>query len=326
MALFSYAYLRWKSGSNVIWAALAAIAAGYGMGTRYLTVFAFITPFLAYEGYLIFRARKWTTSHVVFSTIFLIFIGLNLYFNLLVTGNLFDPPNHYHHSWERLGFQSDYGPKEALVYLISRFFYLLDWVPPILIVSYFFGISSFRKGPAVHQLFAYSFLCIVLAYVFYYSWGGNQFGPRYFVEGFPFLTLAVGAKLEQVWCRRNIQLRKFLIGVVLAALAGNGYLIAKHGVFYETVSAQRKSLYELAEKTVRKPAVVHIKGFLGDKLVMSQEDAVRNHPDLNTPIIYAHDLGDENVKLQSSYPDRTFYRGYYDRTEKQPRIVPLASQ
>jgi len=122
------------------------------------------------------------------------------------------------------------------------------------------------------------------------------------------------------WVQGTESLRRFLLGVLIVSVGTSAYFFYKHGEFFEEVSRQRKALYVLADETIQKPAIVFIRGFLGDRHVMAEEDAVRNDPSLDSLILYAHDLGDKNKSLQSYYPEREIYRGSYDRELKQARL------
>jgi len=321
VAIFLYAGVRWEERKGLAWAGLAALAVGYGAGTRYLTMVAVAGPFIFYRLVRVaFRREKWTISHLVFSLILLIMLGLNLYYNYLITGRPIEPPNHYHHNWERLGFQSEFSPLTALTHVLFRFFYLIDWIPALLVGFYIAAIIKDRNLTSGHQIFRLGFLYLPVAYMFYYSWGGNQYGPRYYFEGLPFLCFTVGDAVRSWWWNGTERIRKFLLGALIVTMAGNLYTVVKHGVYYYHVSSERQALYKIAEEKIREPAVVFIRGFLGDTLVMSQEDAVRNHPDLDSKILYAHDLGGSNELLKEFYPNRQYYFGYYDRKLKKARL------
>ena len=317
-AIFIYAYIRWRENKKNRWAIIAAFGVGYGLITRYLTMAAIATPFLFYElGQLILRREHWRRGHTLFSAILTGMIGLNLYYNFQISGNFFEAPNHYYHRWERLGFHSDYTFFDALSFILARFFSLLDWIPGGFVVLYFVAITTRGKARTLILLFRYGFFYAVVGYIFYYSWGGNQYGPRYYFEGVIFLFFAIAELLSQWWKSNSNQLRKISIGVIIACFIANGYLLAKQISFYRLVSKERKMLYDLAAATIKKPAVVFIRGFLGDTLIMAEEDAVRNNPQLNAKILYAHDLGKKNKLLMKYYPDRIFYLGYFNRESKQ---------
>lgn len=332
MSLFLYAFLRWNENSyergRTLWAALAGLALGYGLFTRYLTMAAFAAPFVIFVLRSVLQGkRRLGKSELLGILIVLVFMGLILYQNHSVSGKIFKAPNKFDKSWERLGFRGDYTVIDGLVFLLARFFYILDWSTPVLVPIYlagFFTGWTRKEEGAIQRITSGSFLVIAAAYFFYYSWGGNQYGPRYYYEGFPFLLLAAGNSLRAWWRNGDDTRRKFLAGLLAAALAGSAYANVKQIRFYEEASRQRKSLYELAENTLTRPSIVFVHGFLGKKLVMAEEDATRNDPLLKNRILYAHDLGERNKDLMAAYPDRSFYRGTFDPETARPVLEPLS--
>lgn len=328
VSVFTYAYLKWMRAENesprLFWASVAALAMGYGLMTRYLTIVALTGPFLAWHYLpLLFRRRAWRQSDITALAILLVFSGLVLWHNYEITGKPFRAPNKYDKSWERLGFRDFYTPVDGMFFILARFFYLMDWVPGVFVVVYLFSLVARRGLDTYQQLFRFAFLYPVIAYFFYFSWGGNQWGPRYYYEGLPFLFITALETLRHGWREGGEGTRKMLIAAVLFVLFTNGYQFFKHGTFHREASAQRKALYVLAEKTLQNPSIVFIHGFLGDKLVLAEEDAVRNSPWLDGKILYAHDLGEKNDRLRRAYPDREYYRGTYDRVQKQPHLERL---
>jgi len=353
ISIFLYAFLRWREayvagGDPIGWASLCAFAVGYGLMTRYLTMAAVAGPFFLYHYLPIFFDRRdfgkeaqragflrwipfkfkrpmlrksdWLAVGVIG-----FFMLLILWQNYIVTGKPFKAPNKYDKSWERLGFRKDYTPLDGLFFLISRVFYLMDWFAPAIVAAYLFLFLSFgslkrsltsdadSEKRTLRTLFLLTMVFIAFAYFFYYSWGGNQWGPRYLWEGMPFLCIAAANWIVCRWQEGGTRIRKFLLVFYIASLATSGVLFAKHAEFTEGASRQRRALYALAEQTVQGPALVFIHGFLGDRLVMAEEDATRNSPFLDGRILYAHDLGDRNRELMTSYPGRIAYRGIYDR-------------
>ena len=363
MAVFFYAFLKWREGYEtgrdpVGWAFLCALAVGYGLMTRYLTMAAVAGPFLLHHYLPIFfdwkgfrkrspsgsrsyripfalkcpRLRKsdWIAIGVIG-----VFVALILWQNYLVTGKVFKAPNKYDKSWERLGFRKDYTPVDGLFFLIARVFYLMDWFAPAIVGIYLFLILNLRNfkssSPSgtdpgqivLRNLFCLTMVFIVVAYFFYYSWGGNQWGPRYLWEGMPFLCIAVTNWLICRWQEGSLRIRKFLFVFVLASLVTSGILFFKQAQFTEEASRQRRALYDLAVKTIGNPAIVFIHSYLGDRLVLAEEDAVRNSPFLDGRILYAHDLGDRNKELMAAYPGREYYRGTYDRRLLRARLEKI---
>ncbi|OGW83293.1 MAG: hypothetical protein A2Z83_04605 [Omnitrophica bacterium GWA2_52_8] len=322
MALFLYAFVRWHETKNETaalgWACLAAAACGYGLMTRYLTMAAFALPFLIWHYLPLFlKKKKWQKADGAVVLILSLFVLAILYQNYAVTGKPFKAPNKYDKSWERLGFKGEYSMAEGLLFILLRFFYLMDYSAPLLVVLFMAGM--FRKPPqepALNRLVRYSFFYGSFVYFLYYSWGGNQYGPRYWWESFPFLGIALGDQIGRWWREGHAALRKFLIGALLVSVPAAGWSFYKQGTFLEQQSRERKALYVLAEETLKVPAIVFIHGFLGDLMVIAEEDAVRNSPKLDARILYAHDLGARNPELMRAFPEREYYRGTYDRKVK----------
>lgn len=325
IALFVYTFLKWMDATSeskqILWAMAAAFACGYGLNTRYLTMAAIAAPFILYRLFqLLTRREKITKADFIFAGILVLSVSFLLYNNYVVTGKPFKAPNRYDKGWERLGFHGDYTVIDGLFYIVARFFYLIDWVPPMFVVLFLASLFQKRSFDFLQKLFRWSFFYLVFAYFFYYSWGGNQFGPRYYFEGIPFMMLTMADGLRYWWKEGAPALKKFLLGVVIVSLGTAGYQFYKQGSFYDVASAQRKALYVLAEKSIDKPSIVFIKGFLGDKLVMSQDDAIRNSPRLDGKILYAKDIPEKNKLLREFYPNREYYIGYFDRTLKQAKL------
>ncbi len=324
ISIFLFTYLKWFETRSPAWSVLCAFAIGYGLGTRYLTIAGLVAPFLLYRFVrILLRKDRWDNSYLVFLIVLSFMMFLNLYFNFLITGNFFDAPNHYHHRWEHLGFQDDYTLVDALYFVIARFFFLMDWFPPAFIVLYLFSLFRPEKRNPDQLLFCYGFFYLVFAYLFYYSWGGNQYGPRYYLCGIPFLTFTLAVCIRDWWRKGTNEIKKFILGLLIVAAIGNFYSLQKNARYHEVVSSERKALYDTAEQNVKRPAIVFIIGFLGDRLVMSEEDAVRNPPNLDASILYAHDLGEKNKLLMNYYPERSYYRGFYDRSKKEARLEEI---
>ena len=332
ISVFIYAFLRWmelrdagKGGEA--WAALAAFAAGYGMNTRYLTMAAIVAPFLIWHALRLIRRRTaWQKSDTVFASVFGFLFILIFLHNFAVTGKFHKAPNKYDKSWERLGFRDDYTPLDAVVFIVTRFFYLADWLAPA-IIGLFLASSGLKSSlPMPARLVRWGFWYPVLAYTLYFSWGGNQYGPRYYYEGIPLLGLAVGAGLRDRWLKGPAGGRKFLLGLIIFSLFNNGYLFYKQGLIFEKVSVQRKALYVLAENEAQRPAVVFIKGFIGQELIMTEDDSIRNGPFLDAGVLYARDLGDgrDQELMRLHFPGRTAYRGTFDRQNLKAKLEKIS--
>ncbi len=332
ISIFSYAFVKWGEARDpkvkIIWAAILALAVGYGLMTRYLTMAAFAAPFLLYRFWPVLRRReKWGADHSVIVGILAAAMLLIYYQNYMVTGKFYKAPNRYDKSWEKLGFSDEYSILDGLIFLLARSFYLMDWTPPVILILFLASLLRRREQTVTQALFRYAYFYPVIAYFFYFSWGGNQYGPRYYYEGFPFLLLALGDAAVQLWRDGTVQFRKWMIAIFMVTIGVSAYQFTKHGTYFEEASRQRKALYKLAEDTLDKPSIVFIRGFLGQRLVMSQDDAIRNKPSLNEKVLYARDMGTEkNRALQDYYPEREHYIGYFDRSTKAAKLEPIGAE
>lgn len=342
VSIFLYTFFRWREACEVGkdpvgWAALCGFAVGYGLISRPLTMTVIAGPFLLYhflpvffswpgwgKGLLklpfAFKRPALRKSDWIFVAFVMFFMLLMLVQNWVVTGKLLRAPLKHYQSWERLGFKrGHYTPVDGFFFIISRIFYLMDWFAPGFVAVYLFLIGGqtpfFKKtgSDPLKTLFRFGMVFVALAYFLYYSWGGNQWGPRYWWEGMPFLCIAVADWIICRWRGGSLRVRKFLFTLVVMSLVTSGILFARHAKSTEEASRQRRALYDLAEQTVSRPAIIFIHGFLGNRLVMAEEDAVRNSPFLDTKILYAHDLGDRNKELMTAYPGREYYRGTFDQ-------------
>ncbi len=305
-----------------------------------------------------FKRPRLRKSDWIFCAIVGASVAILLAQNYLVTGKLSKPPVKWYQSWERLGFKAGhYTPIDGFFYLISRVFYLMNWFAPAFVAVYIFLLFNLRNlrglasnptsevGSAVFNLrgltprprdftsevmplrvlFSLAVVFLALAYFLYYSWGGNQWGPRYWWEGTPFLCITVAAWITAKWSAGSPRVRKFLLAFVVMSIVTSLTTFAKQAEYVEESSRQRRSLFDLAETTIQGPAIIFIHGHLGHRLIIAEEDAVRNSPFLDGRILYAHDLGPRNAELMAAYPGRAFYRGTYDQGKKIPKLERLAA-
>ena len=322
--LFFYSCCRWQETGKSRWAGIAGFSLGYGLMTRYLSMFAMALPVLIFVIYPGFKRKEIRRAGLC--AFFLAAGGvtaLHLYYNFLITGNLLNTPNHYFHAHERLGFIAGYTPGLALHYFEQRLLYLTEWTPPALTLIFLAGLFFFKPLHAWDKGVRSSVISLAMAYLFYYSWGGNQYGPRYYFEAYPFLSLLASSFLIRIYQAGEGRAKKMAAGMTLASLLGALPIFFYHASFFRTVSAERRSAYDLAEAMTAKPALVFLSGFLGNKLVISPEDSVRNDPFLDSPVIYAHDLGEKNKALIPYFKNRNYYRAHYDRGRNRPELEKI---
>lgn len=319
-AVFIACIAEWYKSKNPFWAVLAGSILGFGFAVRYLTMAALAFPFAAFFAFTCLSSfSKHWKSFFLFGFSFIAICAAHAFYNFQITGSFFDFPNHFARSHEKLGFILGYTPALAFEYLFKRVLYLMDWTPPLVVLTGLAGLFALPFRSQWDKLLRCSLMLVPAAYFFYYSWGGNQFGPRYYYEGYPILCLLavegirfIGNKLSETKPHFTSSL---IYGIILLSFPIYGFWIQE----YTQISKERKSFFEAAESQTQKPALIFVSGFFGDKLVMSSEDMLRNGPGWNDPVIFALDLGkEENQKIIELFPDRTIYAGSYDRTVRMP--------
>ena len=305
---------KWIKRGGFKWAIFAGIALGYGLATRYLTMAAMSFPVCVFLLWSLFKKSTKISFKAFFLFLFLVFIitAIHLCYNFLITGSFFDAPNHFLHSHEKLGFIAGYSPLLAAKYLLRRIFYLSDWIPPFLTILFFVGIFS-RKQNSWDILLRVSALMLPFAYIFYYSWGGNQYGPRYLFEAYPIFCFIASFALINLWKNSKTEIKKWVFGIFFMSILFSFPLLHRHFSYFKKVTFERKQIYTDISNQAQKPALVFLKGFIGDLLVMSENDAIRNTPSLNSDTIYAHDFSEKNVGLLPYFKSYKKYRVSYDR-------------
>lgn len=326
MLAFWSSYFRLKETRSCGWAITAAVILGAAFATRYLTAAALGFLPCAILGLNALKKRgKDLSVFILFSAVFIFTFAAQLFYNSLITGSLLDPPNHYLHSHEKLGFIAGYTPFTALEYLGKRFLYLLDWTPPGWVYVFICGCLIWRPKNTDDLILRASVFLLPLAYALYYSWGGNQYGPRYLFEAYPFLLLSSAAFLIDLKKNGTDFIKKGVVFFVIFSALASLPVLSRHFKFFKEATGFRKMTYTAVENTVEKPALVFISGFWGsEKLAMAPEDLARNSPFLDTPIVYAADRGKENAKLVPFFPGRHYYRASYDQANNQSRVEPVS--
>ena len=162
------------------------------------------------------------------------------------------------------------------------FFY---WASPGLLFLYLAFLWRKIKSPAERFIKPedYAFLCLLVGYFFYYQIGGNQYGPRFFFEAFPFVILLVVSKVFQLR-------EKWAMAVLFASLI---YAVVKLPfIVYreEMIVDQRKDLYDIVQEEKIENAVVFIESPTSPIRPMPADDLTRNDPRFSNSVLYALEL------------------------------------
>ena len=212
--------------------------------------------------------------------------------------------------------------------LASHLWSFLLWTPPALLVAYAYYLRRDFPGWR-HRLIQFTFLCLVVGMFPYTDRGGNQYGPRYYFEGFPLLVLFTCAGLfgETSWGEKT-RAGQRVFAWVAVSVAAIVPLLAWHAWTERKVILQRQDVYRQVDAGGLTNAIVLLEGRVGATRSMSVLDLTRNGPEMTGTVLYAVDRGDGNQRLIELYPGWTFYRYRYDSSSHAGRLelVPPSRQ
>jgi hypothetical protein len=289
---------------------IAALSAGFFLGmiaiTRYFTAVLIFLPFMIS---LISELKLKSIRLFIWMAIGSIpCLAFLLWYNYSITGNPLLPVTLWGYEEEGLGFVKGHTVLKGIEHLIRRTFMFLYWCSPGLLILYliFLARKITTRSEVLRHPEDYIFACLVAGYFFYHEIGGNQYGPRFYFEGLPFLILFV--------VRSVFQLR--LNWALALMVAGVAYGVVKMPFIAERekkIISERTDIYDLVEKTKISNAVVIISSTTSVIRPMPIGDLTRNDPYFQNDVLYVRDLGSNNRLVMDYYPDRKFYRYRRDR-------------
>ena len=292
-----------------IFALMAGAALGLMIITRYYTAVLLSIPLCAMvmhqTGLKSLRLFFWIAVGA------LPFFMYLLWYNYSITGEALMPVTVWAYSDEGLGFINGHTIWRGIEHIIRRMLMFAYWVSPVLLVLYFFFII--RKLVSRETRFTrvedYFFIFLIIGYFFYYEIGGNQYGPRFYFEAFPFLLLLVlrsSFEGQYAWVRVIITAAVVIMFVRLPLIAHREYEIVN----------ERTNLYQLVEQEGLENAVVFVTNGTSVLRPMPASDLTRNDKFYRASVLYAFDDAASNDDVMNRFPERKFYR--YIRRDDDP--------
>ncbi len=288
-----------------------AIVAGFFVGMLAITrPYTAVLLLSIFYGWVVYQYRMESIRPLVaiaFGT--LPCIAFYLWYNASTTGNMFLPVTVWAYPEERLGFYGDHTLMLGIKHIVKRFLMFIYWVSPHLLLLYFVLLSrssDVRKRPE-----DFFFAVLVPGYILYYSYGGNQYGPRFYFEAFPFLVVFVTARAIRStgWIKVI-----FITGIVYAFVR-----IPVISARENQIVRERMDIYDQVARKKIEHAVVFIASPTGVIRPMDEENLNRNDKHYSNDVLYALDLGDHNPVLMKQYPNRRYFR--YERHPERTRGV-----
>lgn len=318
--LFVLFELKYLKNNLPLFAVLAGMAIGFAFIIRYYTAFLCGVPFglylLMYKREKIIPALTWT-----FIGALPFFISI-LYYNYYITGD----PLLFVTQWmdpnEKLGFVKKYNLHKLIRYTRKHLLSFSIWTAPPLIALYAVGLWQSAKKRCIHFT-DWIFVFLVLGYMFWWSYGGNQYGPRFYLEAYPFAIVSVAGWLfddRSALFRTEMarMIRTLLYGGLIASLVILPFLSV-----YEYIKIyERRDLYrQVAERNI-KSAIIFVKNATGVLDPMQPLDLTRNGISLDGDVLYALYRENGIERLENYFPEKTFYLYQRERHSARGEIVP----
>jgi hypothetical protein len=285
-----------------------ALLSGFLLGmiaiTRYYTATLMFLPFILY----LFYRYKWKAIPMF------IWIGLGaipcvsflFWYNYQITGNPLVPVTMWAYQDEALGFVRGHTVMKGIEHIIRWTALLIYWTSPAVLILYVVALwqKVNNKESRAIKPEDYFYVILVAGYFFYYQIGGNQYGPRFFFEAFPFVVvMIVNFVLQQ---KRKWTLALFAAGICFSIVKFPFINIREHKIVED-----RKDLYRLVNERHLSNAVVFVSSHTCVIRPMPIGDLIRNDLNENSNVIYVQDLGSKNSIIIDQYKGKSFYK--YDR-------------
>ena len=201
----------------------------------------------------------------------------------------------------------------------------LGWTPPALLVAY---LVCLRSAPREARRGLFDWMLVLLAgcLYFYVERGGNQYGPRFHYEAFPFMAVFVaGSLFSGPRLDGRPRRDRVLFGLLAASLAAMPLSFAVHSAIEKRVIQERMDPYAAVAAARLGRALVLIDGRVGSRRSMAGYDLTRNGIDAaGRPVLYGLHLdGASSCAAAARFPDRPPHMYRWDRDQGRGELSPL---
>jgi hypothetical protein len=229
-------------------------------------------------------------------------LGALLAYNAATTGHPLTPPQNV------LGEEPLGRPGvAALVMSLKRIVRLHAWTSPILLygAAAAFLVLARRRALGLSDWIMPLTVAMFLAYA---GDGGNQYGPRYYFEAWPFAILTLAKVAAGLLTSPDPRIRQWTASAAVAVLAFQIAYLPPRLEREHRVVAERQAVFRAVQAAGLTRAIVIIDGPVGKVRSMDPGDLVRNGLDVGARgVIYAHAAPGGDAELIRAYPRRTLY-------------------
>lgn len=313
------AMLRMAEGRA--WSAAAAgLLAGLAVITRYYTPVLCLLPLTI----VLLRERPWRTEYLWAIAGALPPIVFMLVYNHALSGNALVLSKGGVEQYDDLWFATGFWRRGA-EFMGAHLFDLMLWTPPALVIAYLAGVR--RAAPFKSRLGAVGagFACLVLGLYPYMNRGGNQYGPRFYFDGFPLLvTVAAAAVFGAIRYEDRSRASRRLVYLYFASVVAHVAIAAMQFQMTHAQVDERLDLERRVAASSTSRALVFVETPIGLERAMFPDDFTRNGIDFSATVLYALDRGTSNQQLRDYYPDRECYRYRFDVDARTGSLMPCA--
>jgi hypothetical protein len=313
------AMLRMAEGRA--WSAAAAgLLAGLAVITRYYTPVLCLLPLTI----VLLRERPWRTEYLWAIAGALPPIVFMLVYNHALSGNALVLSKGGVEQYDDLWFATGFWRRGA-EFMGAHLFDLMLWTPPALFIAYLAGVR--RAAPFKSRLGAVGagFACLVLGLYPYMNRGGNQYGPRFYFDGFPLLvTVAAAAVFGATRYEDRSRASRRLVYLYFASVVAHVAIAAMQFQMTHAQVDERLDLERRVAASSISRALVFVETPIGLERAMFPDDFTRNGIDFSATVLYALDRGASNQQLRDYYPDRECYRYRFDVDARTGSLMPCA--
>jgi hypothetical protein len=199
-------------------------------------------------------------------------------------------------------------PSMQLAFAVFNLLDLGRWTSWMLVIGYPAALI-WKFTTRQLSVLDYIFPWVVIAYLLYEGLGGNRYGPRMYLIGYPFLVLTLVSVLvpvleKQTEPKRVVFASGILIGHIAICIAGTINL----ATFFRAVVNARMNMYDQVQAEMLHNAVVIVHSGGGAYLPFTPEDLTRNGITIgHQDVIYALDIPGHMSELKEMFPGRAFY-------------------
>ena len=200
----------------------------------------------------------------------------------------------------------------------------LLWTPPALVVAYLVYLGAAPRDTR-RGLLEWMLMLMAGVLYLYVERGGNQYGPRFHYEAFPFVALFVAANVfrEREFSEKPPR-DQWLFALLAVSVMVMPLWFLTHAAVERQVIRERMDPYTMAAAAGLHDALVLISGRVGTARSMAAFDLTRNAVGHQASVLYGLDLGEaEHCAPTARVPGRTTYLYAWDRLASRGSLRPL---